>query len=65
MNEDELEAIFENSHAVLDSLIADNLAADRAILAGSVAGLVAEQAKSAREAIGITDGPENAESVAE
>lgn len=55
MTREELQAAIDLSHQQLDAFAQDNLAADRAIVSGSVAGLIATHAKSAREAIGIED----------
>ena len=51
----ELQATIDLAHSQLDAFTAENLAADRAMMTGSVAGLIAVQAKSAREAIGIEE----------
>lgn len=47
--------LFEEFHAALDQFVEDNLAADRALNAGAMRGYVQQQAKTARDAIGITD----------
>ena len=59
-----LAAIMAQNAVALDAMIADNVAQDKAFIAGTHRNWLTAYAKQAREELGITDGPDDSEPTA-